>query len=139
VTDLSAPDGALTPSAADNSGSAGPHVAPRGLYAIGSAGLSLEALVLLLAVPAVLSVERGHVSGLRVGYLGAMAVLFIVGAAILRRRGGKAFATTLQVLAIAGGVITWPMYVVGLAFGAIWIYWLRLWPSGPQRSKSTAL
>jgi hypothetical protein len=113
-------------------------VAPRGLYAIGSAGLSLEALVLLLAVPAVLSVERGHVSGLRVGYLGAMAVLFIVGAAMLRRRGGKAFATALQVLAIAGGVITWPMYVVGLAFAAIWIYWLRLWPAG-QEPKATAL
>ncbi|HEX3823886.1 MAG TPA: DUF4233 domain-containing protein [Mycobacteriales bacterium] len=105
-----------------------PDQAPRGLYAIGSAGLGLEALVLLLAAPAVLSLERGHVSGLRVGYLFAMAVLLILAAARLRKRGGKAFATALQVLVIAGGVITWPMYVVGVAFGAIWIYWLRLWP-----------
>jgi Protein of unknown function (DUF4233) len=112
-----------------------PVAAPRGLYAIGSAGLSLEALVLLLAAPAVLSLERGHVSWVRVGYLFAMAVLFVLAAAMLRRRGGKAFATTLQVLAIAGGVITWPMYVVGLAFGAIWIYWLRLWPP-PQGAGS---
>jgi hypothetical protein len=109
-----------------------PAVAPRGLYAIGSAGLALEALVLLLSVPAVLSVERGHVSWLRVGYLAVMAVLFVVGAVVLRRRGGKGFGTALQLLAIAGGVITWPMYVVGLAFGAIWIYWLRLWPSRPR-------
>jgi hypothetical protein len=101
---------------------------PKGLYAIGSAGLGLEALVLLLAVPAVLSLERGHVSGLRVGYLLAMAVLLILAAARLRKRGGKVFATALQVLVTAGGVITWPMYVVGVAFGAIWIYWLRLWP-----------
>lgn len=103
-------------------------IPPRGLYAIGSAGLALEALVLLLAAPAVLSLERGHISGLRVGYLFLLAVLLIVAAARLRKRGGKVFATALQVLVIAGGVVTWPMYVVGAAFGAIWIYWLRLWP-----------
>jgi Protein of unknown function (DUF4233) len=102
--------------------------APRGLYAIGAAGLSLEAIVLLLAAPAVLSLERGHVSWLRVGFLFAMAALLIVGAARLRKPGGKAFGSMLQVLAIAGGIITWPMYVVGVAFAAIWIYWLRLWP-----------
>ena len=124
MTDLSAPDSAMTPGDADSS----PPVAPRGLYAIGSAALGLEALVLLLAVPAVISVERGHVSPLRVGYLLVMALLFIVAAATLRRRGGKTFASVLQVLAIAGGIITWPMYIVGVAFGAIWIYWLRLWP-----------
>jgi hypothetical protein len=105
-----------------------PEPAPRGLYAIGSAGLALEALVLLLAAPAVLSLERGHVSWLRVGSLFGLAVLLIVAAAVLRRRGGKAFATVTQVLAIGCGVVTWPMYVVGLAFAGIWIYWLRLWP-----------
>jgi hypothetical protein len=103
-------------------------VPPRGLYAIGSAGLALEAIVLLLAAPAVLSLERGNVSALRVGYLFGLAVMLIVAAARLRKRGGKVVATALQVLVIAGGVVTWPMYVVGLAFTAIWIYWLRLWP-----------
>jgi hypothetical protein len=102
--------------------------APRGLYAIGSAGLAIEAIVLLLAAPAVLSLERGHVSGLKVGYLFAMALLLILAAARLRKRGGKIFASAIQLLVIAGGVITWPMYVVGLAFAGIWIYWLRLWP-----------
>jgi hypothetical protein len=103
-------------------------VAPRGLNAIGAAGLSLEALVLLLAGPAVISLERGHVSWIKVGALFGLAVLLIVAAAMLRRRGGKQFATATQVLAIACGIVTWPMYVVGLAFGGIWIYWLRLWP-----------
>ncbi len=118
-------------SAANGSGAPGPSgagEAPRGLYAIGSAGLAIEAIVLLLAGPAVLSLERGHVSALRVGYLFALAVLLIIAAARLRKRGGKVFATALQVLVVAGGVVTWPMYVVGLAFAAIWIYWLRLWP-----------
>jgi hypothetical protein len=108
---------------------------PRGLYAIGSAGLILEAIVLLLAAPAVMSLERGHVSGLRVGYLFLMAALLVLAAARLRRRGGKVFATFLQVLVIAGGVITWPMYVVGVLFAVIWVYWLRLWP-GRWRVKS---
>jgi hypothetical protein len=103
-------------------------IPPRGLYAIGSAGLGLEALVLLLAGPAVLSLERGHISAWRVSYLFLLAVLLIVAAARLRKPGGKVFASVLQVLVIAGGVITWPMYVVGAAFAAIWIYWLRLWP-----------
>jgi hypothetical protein len=105
-----------------------PSPAPSGLYAIGAAGLGLEAVVLLLAGPAVISLERGHVSALKVGYLFAMAVLLIVAAVRLRKRGGKLFATVMQVLVIAGGVITWPMYVVGIAFAAIWVYWLRLWP-----------
>jgi hypothetical protein len=100
----------------------------RGLYAIGAAGLGLEALVLLLAAPAVISLERGAVSWLKVGYMFALALLLVVGAAVLRRPGGKAFGSALQVLAILGGVITWPMYVVGVAFAGIWIYWLRLWP-----------
>jgi hypothetical protein len=103
-------------------------VPPRGLYAIGSAGLGLEALVLLLAGPAVLSLERGHISALRVGYLFFLALLLVLAAARLRTRGGKVFATALQALVIAGGLVTWPMYVVGAAFAAIWIYWLRLWP-----------
>ena len=58
--------------------------------------------MLLLAAPAVLSLERGHVSWLRVGSLFGLAVLLIIAAAMLRRRGGKAFATVTQVLAIGG-------------------------------------
>jgi Protein of unknown function (DUF4233) len=106
----------------------------RGLYAIGAALLGLEALVLLLAAPAVLSLERGHVSWLKVGYMFGLAALLIVAAVMLRRRGGKLFASVLQVLAIAGGLVTWPLYVVGLVFAGIWIYWLALWPrhTGPD-------
>jgi Protein of unknown function (DUF4233) len=103
-------------------------VPPRGLIAIGSAGLAIEAVVLLLAGPAVLSLERGHVSALRVGYLFLLAVLLIVAAVRLSKPGGKVFASVLQVFVVAAGVITWPMYVVGLAFAGIWVYWLRLWP-----------
>jgi hypothetical protein len=106
-------------------------VAPRGLFAVGSAGLGIEALVLLLAVPAVISAQRGHVSVAGVSYLAGLAVLLVVAAARLRKPGGKVFATIIQLLVVAGGVVTWPMYVVGAAFAGIWAYWLAQWPRRP--------
>jgi len=101
--------------------------APKGLYAIGTAGLTIEALVVLLAVPAVASSERGHVSGAHIGYLVLLVLLLIVAAAVLRRRGGKVVSSIVQVLVIAAGAVSWPMYVVGAAFAGIWVYWLRQW------------
>jgi hypothetical protein len=101
--------------------------APRGLYAIGAAGLAIEAVVVLLAVPAVVTAQRGHVSGADVGYLIGLVALLIVAAAMLRRRGGKVVSSVTQVLVIGAGAVSWPMYVVGVAFAGIWIYWLRLW------------
>jgi hypothetical protein len=100
---------------------------PRGLYGIGSGGLVLEALVLLLAAPAVATAERGHVTVWHLVYLLVLAVLLIVASGTLRRRWGLRFATVLQPLVVLAGVISWPMYVVGLAFAAIWVYYLRLW------------
>lgn len=104
---------------------------PRGLVGVGIGGLSLEALVLLLATPAVVTAERGHVVGWHVGYLLGLVVLVVVAAAVLGRlRGGTrglALGTAVQPLAVAAGVITWPMYVVGLCFAGIWAYYLRLW------------
>jgi hypothetical protein len=94
--------------------------------AIGAAGLVFEAIVILLAVPAVTTSQRGHVHVGGVVYLGALALLLIVAAGMLRRRGGVALATALQVLVVAAGVVTWPMYAVGLVFAAIWAYWLHL-------------
>jgi hypothetical protein len=104
-----------------------PPAAPRGLYTIGSAGLAIEALVVLLAVPAVITAERGHVSAAAVAYLLGLVVLLVVAAARLRRRGGKVVSSAVQVLVVAAGAISWPMYVVGAAFAGIWVYWLRLW------------
>ncbi|HVT19890.1 MAG TPA: DUF4233 domain-containing protein [Mycobacteriales bacterium] len=99
--------------------------APRGLYAIGTAGLAIEALVLLLAVPAVASSERGHVSAVHIGYLVLLVLLLVVAAGVLRRRGGKVISSVVQLLVIAAGAVSWPMYVVGAAFAGIWVYWLR--------------
>jgi hypothetical protein len=111
--------------------------APRGLYAIGTAGLAIEALVLLLAIPAVASSERGHVSAGHIGYLVLLVLLLIAAAGLLRRRGGKVVSSVVQGMVVAAGTISWPMYVVGAAFLWIWIYWLRqfhLEPEAPSES-----
>ena len=100
---------------------------PRGLYAIGTAGLSIEALVVLLAVPAVASSERGHVSAAHIAYLVGLVLALIVAAGVLRRRGGKVVSSVVQVLVIGAGAVSWPMNVVGAAFAGIWVYWLRQW------------
>jgi hypothetical protein len=113
-----------------------PEIAPRGLYAVGTAGLAIEAVVLLLAVPAVVSAQRGHVSVIGVSYLAVLVVLLVLAAGLLRRRGGKPFATAVQPLVILGGVVTWPMYIVGAAFTGIWIYWLRQWPYAASKARS---
>jgi hypothetical protein len=94
--------------------------------AIGAAGLAFEAIVLLLAIPAVTTAQRGHVHLGEVLYLVGLVLLVVLAAGMLRRRGGVALATGAQVLVIAAGVVTWPMYVVGAVFAAIWAYWLRL-------------
>lgn len=94
--------------------------------AVGAAGLAFEALVLLLAIPAVTTAQRGHVHVAGVVFIAVLAVLLVVGAGMLRRPGGVVVATALQLLVILAGVVTWPMYVVGLVFAGIWAYWLHL-------------
>jgi hypothetical protein len=107
---------------------------PRGLVGVGIGGLSLEALVLLLATPAVASAERGHVTAWHLIYLLGLAVLIVLAAAWLRRPHGLVPGTVVQPLVIAAGVVTWPMYVVGVLFAGIWVYYLRLWrtPDSPD-------
>ena len=100
---------------------------PRGLIGIGIGGLALEALVLLLSAPAVATAERGHVTWWHIGYLLGVAALLVLAAVLLRRRYGLVVASAVQPLVVAAGLVTWPMFVVGLLFLGIWIYYLRLW------------
>jgi hypothetical protein len=103
---------------------------PRGLVGVGIGGLSLEAVVVLLATPAVTTAERGHVVAWHVGYLLGLALVLIMAAVLLRRPYGLYVGSLVQPLVILAGLVTWPMYVVGLLFTVIWIYYLRLWRAG---------
>lgn len=100
---------------------------PRGLVAVGAAGLAMEALVMWLSAPGIATLDRGHVSAVGIGYVVGVGVLLVVAAALLRRPWGRAAGSAVQVPAIATGVVAWPMYVVAAVFAAIWVYYLRLW------------
>jgi hypothetical protein len=111
----------------DPAGAPAPSAPPRGLVGVGIGGLALEAIVLLLAAPAIATAERGHVSAWHVALPLVLAALTVAAAVVLRRPRGRLAGSVLQPLVIAAGVVTWPLYVVGALFGAIWVYYLRLW------------
>jgi hypothetical protein len=99
---------------------------PRGLFGIGAAGLIFEAIVVLLATAAVAS-PGSHHPGWQLGYLfGVAGLLFLIGG-MIRRRGGLVAGAVVQLLVIAAGFVTWPMYVLGVVFALVWVYYLRLW------------
>jgi len=101
--------------------------APRGLVAIGAAGLSMEALVMWLSAPGIAALDRGHTSAIGVGYVVGVGVLLVVAAALMRRPWGRRAGSAVQIPALATGIIAWPMYVVAAVFAGIWVYYLRLW------------
>jgi hypothetical protein len=100
---------------------------PRGLVAIGAAGLSMEALVMWLSAPGIATLDRGHVSAAGIGYVVAVGVVLVVAAALMRRPWGRQLGAAVQIPALATGAVAWPMYVVAAVFAAIWIYYLSLW------------
>jgi hypothetical protein len=100
---------------------------PRGLVAVGAAGLAMEALVMWLSAPGIAALDRGHVSAIGIGYVVGVGVLLVVVAALLRRPWGRTAGSAVQLPVLATGVVAWPMYVVAAVFVAIWAYYLRLW------------
>jgi hypothetical protein len=98
----------------------------RGLRGIGAGILTLEALVVALAIPVVL--QSGHGSHslrhIAVAATTVVAVLLVVAGAELRRPWGPRFATGVQVLAVLVGTEAWTFLFLTVLFGAIWVGWL---------------
>jgi hypothetical protein len=89
--------------------------------------LIMETVVIWLAIPVALAVDRASVH--KAGVAGVvLAVAAVVLAALARRRlrwtivGGS----VLQVLVIAAGAIVPVMYFLGAIFAAFWVIGLRL-------------
>lgn len=88
--------------------------------------LAMEAFLMLLVVPAVAKSGHGPLA-LRTAAVGALLVLLVIAAGLWRRRRALALTlgTMLQAALIACGLITWPMYVIGVLFAALWVVALR--------------
>jgi hypothetical protein len=102
----------------------GPRDPRRGLRAIAAMLLTLEALSVALALG--VAGAQGHGGAVAIGCLVVLAVALLVAAGTLRRRFGRPLATVLQPLVIAAGLLAWPLFVLGAAFGALWVGVLRM-------------
>jgi hypothetical protein len=100
------------------SGLRNPAAAVRGL---GAGTLTLEAVVLLLAIQPI-RIFGGHLGGWGVGAVVALAVLCIVVAGVMKRPWAWHAGSVVQVLLIASGLLHWSLSVLGLIFGAAWAY-----------------
>lgn len=104
------------------SGLRNPGAAVRGT---GAAALALEALVLLLAI-APLRMLGGPWAGWGIGASVVLAVLCGVLAGLLKHRWAWYAALVVQVLVVVAGIAQWAIAVLGVVFGAIWLYVLHL-------------
>lgn len=98
----------------------------RSLAAVAAATLALEAVVVLLAVPMVISLSGDDLSGAALAYLLALPVVLIAAAGLQRRPPGVVLGTVAQPLVILGGIVTWPLYVLGAIFAGLWAGYLSM-------------
>ncbi|HEX5542304.1 MAG TPA: DUF4233 domain-containing protein [Micromonospora sp.] len=97
----------------------------RAVHGLGVAALSLETLVLLLAIPP-LWVLGGERNGWAIAAVAALAVAAIILVGALRRRWAWPAATVLQLLLMLAGLLHWSLGVLGLIFGLVWVYVLHV-------------
>jgi hypothetical protein len=85
-----------------------------------SAMLTLEAIVLVLAIPVMISVE-GVDKPLAIGLGVGLAVLCILTAGFLRKPWAYVLGHAIQVGAIALGFLVSIMFFIGAMFAALWL------------------
>jgi hypothetical protein len=82
--------------------------------------LIFEVIAFGLAIPVMIRIS--HVSlGLAVGLGGGTALLALVAAALLRSPAGYLIGWSVQLLGVALGLLTAPMFFVGAMFLALWL------------------
>ncbi|PZF87171.1 DUF4233 domain-containing protein [Micromonospora deserti] len=104
------------------SGLRNPDRAARGL---GAGTLSLEAIVLLLAIQPIRMVG-GDLGGTAVGVLVGLAVAAMVLAGVMRRPWAWPAGTVLQGLLMLAGLLHWSLLVLGVIFALVWAYALHV-------------
>ncbi len=80
---------------------------------------------MLLALAPVARLSGGLTAGVLIPVVG-LAVLLVTTAALLRRPWAYLLGSVLQVAVLACGLITPAMFIVGGAYGLVWIYALHL-------------
>ncbi|MFF5177993.1 DUF4233 domain-containing protein [Micromonospora sp. NPDC000316] len=104
------------------SGLRNPEGAVRGL---GAGTLSLEALVLLLAIQPI-RVVGGDFGGAAIGAVVALAVAAALLAGMMRRPWAWHAGTVLQGLLMLAGLLHWSLLALGIIFALVWAYALHV-------------
>ncbi|MFG1776875.1 DUF4233 domain-containing protein [Micromonospora sp. NPDC049048] len=104
------------------SGLRNPERAVRGL---GAGTLSLEALVLVLAIQPI-RVVGGDLGGAAIGAVVALAVAAVLLAGMMRRPWAWHAGTALQGLLMLAGLLHWSLLVLGVVFALVWAYALHV-------------
>ncbi|MEU2666111.1 DUF4233 domain-containing protein [Micromonospora sp. DT46] len=104
------------------SGLRNPERAVRGL---GAGTLSLEALVLVLAIQPI-RVVGGDLGGAAIGAVVALAVAAVLLAGMMRRPWAWHAGTALQGLLMLAGLLHWSLLVLGVVFALVWGYALHV-------------
>ncbi|WP_332367363.1 DUF4233 domain-containing protein [Micromonospora sp. WMMC241] len=110
--------GEAGPGGVRRSGLRNPDKAVRGL---GAGTLSLEALVLLLAIQPI-RVVGGDLSGAAIAAIVALAVACVVLAGMMRRGWAWQAGTVVQGLLLLSGLLHWSLLVLGVIFALVWAY-----------------
>ncbi|MBQ1075479.1 DUF4233 domain-containing protein [Micromonospora sp. C31] len=117
-----APDGTPGGRPPRRSGLRDPERAVRGL---GAGTLSLEALVLVLAIQPI-RVVGGDLGGAAIGTVVALAMAAVLLAGLMRRPWAWHAGTVLQGLLMLAGLLHWSLLVVGVVFALVWAYALHV-------------
>jgi hypothetical protein len=118
MSDAGDPDQPVGPGPERRSGLRDPAAAARGL---GAGTLVLETVVLLLAIQPI-RILGGGLSGAAVVAVCGLALAAVVLAGLMRRPWAWRAGTALQLLVVAAGLLHWSLAVVGIIFGAVWLY-----------------
>ncbi|AVT40842.1 DUF4233 domain-containing protein [Plantactinospora sp. BB1] len=97
----------------------------RAVRGLGALTLSVETLVLLLAIQPI-RLLGGDLGGAAIGVVVGLAVLAAVLAGCLRRPWAWHAATVLQGLLLLAGFLHWSLGALGLIFAAVWAYVLHV-------------
>lgn len=98
----------------------------KGFRGVMAGTLVLEAIVVLLALPVVAVINAKGLTWFSGIYICVLALLMILGAGVQGRPWAMKFNLALQVLTILGFFIDPALGVIGLLFGAVWLYILYL-------------
>ena len=93
----------------------------RALRGLGSIALTLEAVVLLLAIQPI-RITEGAITAAQLVLLLVCGCAAILLTGLLRSTWGWWLGAALQVVLIAGGLLHWMIGAVGVLFGLVWFY-----------------